>query len=167
MTPEALRQLQAPFKQKYGDDPTSALLTLRATGNLEIDRVACRLRDAPQPFVSGLHPAAGGDGTFVCAAEMMLESLVGCAGVTLSAVATAMSLPVQGGTITAEGDIDFRGTLGVDRSTPIGFIAIRLLFDLDTTATPAQIEKLISLTERYCVVAQTLKTPPTFTARPV
>lgn len=165
MTPDALRQLQAPFKQQYTDDPASARMTLRAEGRLEIARVACRLEAMPQPCLSGLHPAAGGDGSFVCAAEMLLQSLVGCAGVTLSAVATAIDLPVAGGTIIAEGDLDFRGTLGVDRSTPVGFTSIRLLFDLESNATPLQIEKLISLTERYCVVAQTLKHPPSFEAK--
>ena len=158
-----LRAVQAPFKERYRNDPASALKTLIAEGQLGVGSQTCRL-ELPCGMVSaGLHPAAGGDGSGACSAEILLQSLVACAGVTLTAVATAMELPVQGGTITAEGDLDFRGTLGVSKEVPAGFTAIRLRFQLQSTATPEQLATLIKLTERYCVIFQTLRTPPTMT----
>lgn len=160
MTPNELREKQAPFKTKYRDDPASALVTLRAAGELHVESVSCRLQFGVPPQDAGLHPLAGGDGTQACSAEMLLHALIGCAGVTLGAVATAMEIPVRGGTITAEGDVDFRGTLGVSREVPIGFQAIRLTFALDTDAPPEKLAKLVELTERYCVVYQTLKHSP-------
>ena len=160
MTPTELRAKQAPFKTQYKDDPASALVTLRAVGELQVESVSCRLQFGVSPQNAGLHPLAGGDGTQACSAEMLLHALVGCAGVTFGAVATAMEIPVRGGTITAEGDVDFRGTLGVSRDVPIGFQAIRMKFDIDTDAPPEKLAKLIELTERYCVVYQTLKNSP-------
>ena len=158
-----LRAVQAPFKERYRNEPASALKTLIAEGQLGVGSQTCRL-ELPCGMVSaGLHPAAGGDGSGACSAEILLQSLVACAGVTLTAVATAMELPVQGGTITAEGDLDFRGTLGVSKEVPAGFTAIRLRFQLQSTATPEQLATLIKLTERYCVIFQTLRTPPTMT----
>lgn len=154
-----LREKQAPFKSKYKNDPSSALLTLRAVGTLGED-VTCRLSFGAPPEVAGLHPDAGGDGKSSCSAEMLLHALVGCAGVTLGAVATAMEISVKRGTITAEGDVDFRGTLGVSRDVPTGFQQIRLRFDIESDAPRDKIQKLIELTERYCVVYQTLKAPP-------
>ncbi|MEK6257283.1 MAG: OsmC family protein [Planctomycetota bacterium] len=160
MSPNELRAKQAPFKTQYKDDPASALVTLRAVGELRVESVSCRLQFGVPPQNAGLHPLAGGDGTQACSAEMLLHALVGCAGVTFGAVATAMEIPVRGGTITAEGDVDFRGTLGVSRDVPVGFQAIRMKFDLDTDAPPEKLAKLIELTERYCVVYQTLKNSP-------
>ena len=160
MTPNELRAKQAPFKNQYKDDPASALVTMRAVATLQVESVSCRLTFGVAPDNAGLHPLAGGDGTQACSAEMLLQALVGCAGVTFGAVATAMEIPVCGGTITAEGDVDFRGTLGVARDVPIGFQAIRLKFHIDTDAPPEKLAKLIELTERYCVVYQTLKNSP-------
>ncbi len=159
MTAQQLRALQAPLKERYRAEPASAVVTLSASGRLG-DDIACALETPHGPIVAGLHPATGGTGDLACSADMLLESLVACAGVTLRAVATAMAIPVQGGTITAEGDLDFRGTLGVSRDAPVGFTAIRLRIDLDTTATPEQRQKLVQLTERYCVIYQTLAHPP-------
>ena len=159
MNSTELREMQAPFKSRYKDDPSSAMLTLRAVGEIG-DDVTCRLKFQVPPQVAGLHPSAGGDGTTACSAEMLLHALVGCAGVTLGAVATAMEIPIRGGTIIAEGDVDFRGTLGVSRDVPVGFQEIRLKFDLNTEAPAEKIAKLIELTERYCVVYQTLKNSP-------
>ena len=164
MTPTELRAKQAPFKNQYKDDPASALVTLRAVGQLQVESVSCRLQFSVAPENAGLHPLAGGTGTEACSAEMLLHALVGCAGVTLGAVATAMEIPVRGGTITAEGDVDFRGTLGVSREVPIGFQAIRMKFDIDADAPPEKLAKLIELTERYCVVYQTLKNAPKLTS---
>ena len=158
-----LRAAQAPFKERYRTDPTSALQTLSAEGKLGVSSQTCLLRMAGKEIAAGLHPSTGGDGLSACSAEILLQSLVSCAGVTLTAVATAMELPVQGGTITAEGDLDFRGTLGVSKDAPVGFTAIRLKFDLQTTATAEQLATLIKLTERYCVIYQTLKSPPAIT----
>ena len=151
MQPAELREKQAPFKNQFKADPASALLTLRAVGQITPD-VTCRLLFSVPPENAGLHPQAGGDG------------LAGCAGVTLGAVATAMEIPLRGGSITAEGDVDFRGTLGVSREVPIGFQEIRLVFDLDTDAPDEKRQKLIELTERYCVVYQTLKNSPRLTS---
>ena len=161
MTPEALKSLQAPLKQKYRDEPGQAVHTMVAEGKLGLENVTCKLQTPQGPIEAGLHPAAGGPGHYACSGDMLLQALVGCAGVTLSAVATAMQLPVRGGTIRAEGDLDFRGTLGVSKEVPIGFTAIRLTFDLDTDAKPEQLEQLLNLTKRYCVIYQTLISPPT------
>lgn len=157
MTDQQLRSLQAPLKDRYRTDPAAAQATIVVRGTLDLPRLACRIETGRGPVTeAGLHPLAGGDGSFACSADMLLESLVGCAGVTLSAVATAMNIPIAAGTLTAEGDLDFRGTLGVARDAPIGFTAIRLRIDLQTAADDAQLEKLARLTERYCVVAQSL-----------
>jgi uncharacterized OsmC-like protein len=154
-----LRALQAPVKKHYQDDPAAARLTLRATGSLG-EAVTCRVSTGKALVVAGLHPATGGDGLAACSGDMLLEALVACAGVTLRAVATALDIPVRGGIIIAEGDLDFRGTLGVNKDTPVGFQAIRLSFNLDTDATPEQREALLKLTKRYCVVYQTLEKSP-------
>jgi uncharacterized OsmC-like protein len=160
MTAEELRERQTPLKDRYRGEPASAAATLKAHGQLDLPRLVCRVASDHGTLVdAGLHPMAAGDGTAACAGSMLLEALVGCAGVTLSAVATAMGLPVKGGAITAEGDMDFRGTLGVSRDVPVGFTAIRLHVVLDTTADETQLKKLGELTERYCVVAQSLKGP--------
>lgn len=164
MKADELRALQAPLKAKYRDNPSSALGTMRATGTLTGDGVICNVKTFTGPVEAGLHPATGGDGRAACSGDMLLEALVGCAGVTLRAVATAMDVPLRGGTITAEGDLDFRGTLGIDKETPVGFKAIRLRFDLDTDATAEQVAKLVQLTERYCVVYQTFAKPPSLSS---
>ena len=161
MNAEQLRAMQAPFKARYKDDPAAAKLTLRATGKLGDEKLTCKVETGRAMVEAGLHPATGGDGLSACSGDMLLEALVGCAGVTLRAVATALEIPVRGGAITAEGDLDFRGTLGVSKEAPIGISAIRLHFALDTDATPEQLATLLKLTERYCVVLQTLKTPAT------
>lgn len=160
MNVSELRAKQAPFKNQYRDNPASALVTLKAIGRLDVDSVTCKLDLHPNPSIAGLHPLTGGDGTGACSAEMLLHALVGCAGVTLGAVATAMEIAIRSGSITAEGDVDFRGTLGISRDVPIGFQEIRLRFDLDSDAPPEKLAKLIELTERYCVVYQTLKNSP-------
>ena len=160
MLSSELKALQAPFKEKYKADPESARQTLRAVGELSISGLTCRLETGHGIVTAGLHPATGGDGSGACSAEILLESLVACAGVTLSAVATAMEIPIDGGTISAEGDLDFKGTLGVDRNSPVGITAIRLKFDLRSSGTSEQLATLMKLTERYCVIFQTLKSPP-------
>jgi uncharacterized OsmC-like protein len=160
MNAEQLRALQAPLKQTYRDDPRVAMITLRASGRLGDDAVSCKLETGKALVDAGLHPATGGDGSFACSGDMLLESLVACAGVTLRAVATSLAISVRGGTVSAEGDLDFRGTLGVAKDAPVGFGSIRLRFDLDTDAPPEQVAKLVQLTERYCVIYQTLKNPP-------
>ena len=159
MTPEELRELQAPLKARYREDPQSALITLTAAGELDGSGVACRVRTASALAEAGLHPATGGDGTQLCSGDMLLEALVACAGVTLRAVATALGVEATG-TVRAEGDIDFRGTLGVARDAPVGFREIRLTFDLDTTASADEVATLLKLTERYCVVLQTIRSAP-------
>jgi uncharacterized OsmC-like protein len=160
MNADELRNLQAPFKQRYREDPGAAVITLRANGRLGDETVSCKVETGKALVDAGLHPATGGDGSFACSGDMLLEALVACAGVTLRAVATALSIPLRGGTVAAEGDLDFRGTLGVAKDAPVGFRAIRLRFDLDSDATPEQLAKLVDLTERYCVVYQTLRQPP-------
>jgi uncharacterized OsmC-like protein len=155
----ALKDIQAPLKECYRSDPTSAVVTLKADGELDGSGVACRVRTATALAEAGLHPATGGDGTQLCSGDMLLEALVACAGVTLRAVATALGLEVAG-TVHAEGDLDFRGTLGVAKDAPVGFRDIRLSFDLDTTADAEQVATLMKLTERYCVVLQTLVSSP-------
>ena len=160
MNAEELRAIQAPLKSKYKEDATSAHLTLRSEGKIQPDGLSCNVNTHIGPLTAGLHPATGGDGRLACSAEMLLEALVSCAGVTIAVVATATGTPLNGGRVTAEGDLDFRGTLGINKEVPVGFKAIRLTFALETTATAEQLDTLIRLTERYCVVYQTLKTPP-------
>jgi uncharacterized OsmC-like protein len=159
MDAAALKKIQAPLKAQYKDDPGAALITLTADGELDGSGIACRVRTASTLAEAGLHPATGGDGTQLCSGDMLLEALVACAGVTMRAVATALGLEVAG-TVRAEGDLDFRGTLGVDKEAPVGFRDIRLTFDLDTDADADQIASLTKLTERYCVVLQTLVSSP-------
>ena len=156
MDSSQLRSLQAPLKEQYLENPDSAKLTLRAGGSLGEDGITCRVDTGRQLAEAGLHPATGGDGPALCSGDMLLESLVACAGVTLRAVATALEIPVRGGRVTAEGDLDFRGTLAVDRDAPIGIQSIRMHFQLDTDADDEQLATLVKLTERYCVVLQTL-----------
>lgn len=159
----ALVAAQQPLKERYREDPDAALLTLSATGRLGEESVTCAVDTGRQLAEAGLHPATGGDGSQLCSGDMLLEALVACAGVTLRAVATSLELPVTGGTLTAEGDLDFRGTLGVDRDAPVGFADIRLTVDLDGDLDDDQVATLLSLTERYCVVLQTLRSAPTTT----
>jgi len=160
MTAEELRAAQAPFKDRYRSDASSALATLTARGTLDVAQLQCRVETlATNPVIAGVHPRAGGDGRGLCAGDMLLQALVACAGVTLTAVATAMNLGVTGGELTAEGDMDFRGTLGVARDAPVGFTTIRLNAVVQSQADDAQLQKLAELTERYCVVAQSLKPP--------
>lgn len=160
MKAEELRQIQAPFKALYREVPEKAIITLRAKGALGEDSVTCKVETGKALVEAGLHPASGGDGIALCSGDMLLEALVACAGVTLKAVATALELPLRGGTVSAEGDLDFRGTLGVDKAAPVGFREIRLGFELDSDASPEQLDKLMQLTERYCVVFQTLNRRP-------
>ena len=159
MNADELRSLQAPLKAQYREHPQTALVTLRAEGRIG-ENVTCKIESGKAPVEVGLHPATGGDGESACSADMLLEALVGCAGLTLSAVATALNISLRGGKIRAEGDLDFRGTLGVSKDVLVGFTEIRLNFDLDTDATEEQLATLIRLTERYCVVYQTLSAPP-------
>lgn len=159
MTADELRSLQAPLKAQYRERPETALVTLRAEGRVG-ENMTCKIGTGKARVEAGLHPATGGDGHSACSADMLLEALVGCAGVTLSAVATALGIPLRNATIRAEGDLDFRGTLGVSKDMPVGFKQIRLQFDLDTDASEEQRANLIRLTERYCVVYQTLNQPP-------
>jgi uncharacterized OsmC-like protein len=160
MDANALRALQAPLKERYKQDPAAAVVTLKAHGAIDDARVACKVETGRALAIAGLHPATGGAGTELCSGDMLLEALVACAGVTLKAVATALEIPLRAGTVSAEGDIDFRGTLGVDRGAPVGFRAIRVAIDLDTDAPQEKIDKLLQLTERYCVVFQTLAGQP-------
>jgi uncharacterized OsmC-like protein len=158
MTADELRSLQAPLKAQYRDRPETALVTLHAEGRVG-ENITCKVETGKARLEAGLHPATGGDGQSACSADMLLEALVGCAGVTLSAVATALNISLRAAKIRAEGDLDFRGTLGVSKDTPVGFKQIRLHFDLDTDASEEQLATLIRLTERYCVVYQTLSQP--------
>jgi uncharacterized OsmC-like protein len=158
-----LRAVQEPLKDAYRKDPREALVTLRAHGQLDEQAVACSVTTGRQLAVAGLHPATGGDGSLLCSGDMLLQALVACAGVTLRAVATSLGIPLAGGTVTAEGDLDFRGTLAVSKEAPVGFSSVRLAFDLDTAATAEQVQTLIRLTERYCVIYQTLAHPPRLT----
>lgn len=155
MNAEELRNLQSPLKDKYRDQPESATITLRAEGKIG-EGISCKVETGKAIVEAGLHPATGGDGMLACSGDMLLEALVACAGVTLRAVSTAVNIEINGGTVRAEGDLDFRGTLGVSKEASVGFKAIRLLFHLDTKATAEQIQTLAKLTERYCVVYQTL-----------
>ncbi len=156
----ALRAMQAPLKARYLDDPDAAVITLSASGSISLDGVTCSVQTSKSLIEAGLHPATGGDGMAACSGDMLLEALVACAGVTLNAVASALGVELRNGTVTAEGDLDFRGTLGVNREAPVGFKAIRLGFHLDTDADIETLDKLIKLTERYCVVYQTLTSTP-------
>jgi uncharacterized OsmC-like protein len=158
MNAEELRSLQAPLKAQYRERPETALITLQAEGRVG-KSITCKIKTGKARVEAGLHPATGGDGLSACSADMLLEALVGCAGVTLSAVAAALGIPLRSATIRAEGDLDFRGTLGVSKDVPVGFKEIRLHFDLDTDATEEQLATLLRLTERYCVVYQTLSQP--------
>lgn len=159
MKAEELRTLQAPLKQQYNESPEAALVTLKAQGRIG-EGITCRVETGRALVEAGLHPATGGSGLAACSGDMLLEALVACAGVTLSAVATALGIELRDGTIRAEGDLDFRGTLGVSKEAPVGFRNIRLHFDLDTGASEEQLATLIRLTERYCVVYQTLRQNP-------
>jgi uncharacterized OsmC-like protein len=159
MDSETLRARQAPIKQQYREQPALALVTLRASGKVT-DGITCSVDTGRALVAAGLHPATGGDGLSVCSGDMLLEALVACAGVTLNAVATALAIPIDGASVRAEGDLDFRGTLGVDREAPVGFRAIRLFFDLPAALPEDKKASLLKLTERYCVVFQTLRTPP-------
>ncbi|HZZ00771.1 MAG TPA: OsmC family protein [Candidatus Baltobacteraceae bacterium] len=163
MQAETLRALQAPLKERYKSDPGSAVVTLHAHGRIG-EGVSCRVQTAKALVDAGLHPATGGDGTWVCSGDMLLEALVACAGVTLAAVATALGIALRGGNVRAEGDLDFRGTLGVAKDAPVGFSRISLHFDIDTDAPQEQVDALLRLTERYCVVYQTLCKPPQMSA---
>jgi len=158
MTADELRLLQAPLKARYRERPETALVTLRAEGRIG-ENITCKIETGKARVEAGLHPATGADGKSACSADMLLEALVGCAGVTLCAVATALNIPLRDATIRAEGDLDFRGTLGVSKDVPVGFKEVRLNFDLDTDAGEDQLATLLRLTERYCVVYQTLSHP--------
>jgi uncharacterized OsmC-like protein len=160
MEAEDLRALQAPLKQQYRDDPGRAVVTLKASGRLDGAGVSCRVETGRAIVEAGLHPATGGTGLQACSGDMLLEALAACAGVTLRAVASALEIPVRDGTVHAEGDLDFRGTLGVSKEVPVGFQRIRLRFELDTDASSDQLDTLLKLTERYCVVLQTLRSSP-------
>jgi uncharacterized OsmC-like protein len=165
MDAEELRQLQAPLKARYKEDARTALVTLRAVGRVVQSTVTCALESGKPGVPVGLHPAAGGDGLAACSGDMLLEALVGCAGVTLAAVATAMGIELKTAIVSAEGDLDFRGTLGVSRDAPVGFTHIRLLFEIETEAPTEKVHKLVELTERYCVVFKTLAQPPAIEVR--
>ena len=160
MNSDELRAVQAPLKARYREHPEDAAVTLRARAKLDDTAVACKVETGQALVTAGLHPATGGDGLAACSGDMLLEALAACAGVTLRAVATALDIPIQGGTVNVEGDLDFRGTLGVTKDQPVGFREIRVRFDLETQAPAEQVSKLLSLTERYCVVYQTLRQPP-------
>jgi uncharacterized OsmC-like protein len=163
MKSDQLRARQAPLKERYRAEPHSALITLRAEGKIGGPGISCRIETGRALVEAGLHPATGGSGLEACSGDMLLEALAACAGVTLSAVATSLEIGIEGGTIVAEGDLDFRGTLGVAKDVPVGFREIRLRFELVTHATTEQLDTLLRLTERYCVVLQTLRTPPALT----
>jgi uncharacterized OsmC-like protein len=164
MDRSALQALQAPLKDQYREEPDAATYTLRADGRLGDENVSCSVETGRALVDAGLHTATGGDGMLACSGDMLLQALVACAGVTLRAVSTSLDIPVRGGTVHAEGDLDFRGTLGVSKEAPVGFSAVRLRFDLDTDATDEQLATLLKLTERYCVVYQTLAHPPALAA---
>jgi uncharacterized OsmC-like protein len=156
-----LRAMQAPIKDRYKSDPGAALITLKAKGSLDDQNIACKVETGRALAVAGLHPATGGSGMELCSGDMLLEALVACAGVTLKAVSTALAIPLKSGTVSVEGDLDFRGTLGIDKEAPVGFRQIRLRFDVETDAPQDKLDQLLKLTERYCVVYQTIaKGPP-------
>ena len=160
MDADQLRAMQAPIKQRYKDDPDAAVITLRAKGTLDDANIACKLETGRALATAGLHPATGGSGLELCSGDMLLEALVACAGVTLKAVATALDIPLKSATVAAEGELDVRGTLGVAKDAPVGFRQIRLRFDVDSDAPQDKLDQLSKLTERYCVVYQTIKSGP-------
>lgn len=160
---DALKAMQAPLKDKYRETPDAAVITLKAEGELGAEALACSVETGKAIVEAGLHPATGGDGSQACSGDMLLQALVACAGVTLTAVATALGIDLRGGRVRAEGDLDFRGTLGVSKDAPVGFRDIRLMFDLDTDADADKMASLFKLTERYCVVYQTLLSSPPVT----
>ena len=161
MDADELRAMQAPIKERYKSDAGAALITLKAKGTLDDQNIACKVETGRALAVAGLHPATGGSGLELCSGDMLLEALVACAGVTLKAVSTALAIPLKSGTVSAEGDLDFRGTLGIDKEAPVGFRQIRLRFDVATDAPQEKLDQLLKLTERYCVVYQTIaKGPP-------
>jgi uncharacterized OsmC-like protein len=161
MDANELRAMQAPIKERYKSDAGAALITLKARGTLDDSNIACKVETGRALAIAGLHPATGGSGLELCSGDMLLEALVACAGVTLKAVSTALAIPLKSGAVSAEGDLDFRGTLGVDKEAPVGFRQIRLRFDVDTDAPQDKLDQLLKLTERYCVVYQTIaKGPP-------
>jgi uncharacterized OsmC-like protein len=155
-----LRAMQAPIKEKYKTDAKAAFITLKAKGTLDDQNIACKVETGRALAVAGLHPATGGSGMELCSGDMLLEALVACAGVTLKAVSTALGITLKKGVVSAEGDLDFRGTLGVDKEAPVGFAQIRLTFDVDTDEPQEKLDQLLKLTERYCVVYQTIKSGP-------
>jgi uncharacterized OsmC-like protein len=155
-----LRAMQAPIKARYKDDPKAGLITLKAKGSLDEANIACKVETGRALAVAGLHPATGGSGLELCSGDMLLEALVACAGVTLKAVSTALEIPLRTATVSAEGDLDFRGTLGVAKDAPVGFAQIRLRFDVSADASQEKLDQLLKLTERYCVVYQTIKSGP-------
>jgi uncharacterized OsmC-like protein len=165
MNADEMRLIQAPLKDRYRADPKAGLVTLRARGALDSAAIACKVETGRALAVAGLHPSTGGTGAELCSGDMLLEALVACAGVTLKAVATSMGIALRSGEVTAEGDLDFRGTLGVDKQAPVGFKDIRLKFALETDAPQAELDTLLKLTERYCVVLQTLKHSPGIEAK--
>jgi uncharacterized OsmC-like protein len=160
MNADELRALQAPLKTRYRDTPDAAIITLKAAGELDSDKIVCKVDTGRALVEAGLHPATGGNGLAACSGDMLLEALVACAGVTLKAVATALAIPLRSGKVSAEGDLDFRGTLGVAKDAPVGFREIRLSFAVDTDASEEQLATLLKLTERYCVVFQTINAKP-------
>ena len=160
MESNALRALQAPLKDRYKSDPKSATITLKAKGTLDDAQIACKVETGRALATAGLHPATGGSGLELCSGDMLLEALVACAGVTLKAVSTALDIPLRSGVVSAEGDLDFRGTLGVAKDAPVGFAQIRLRFNVDTDAPQDKLDQLLKLTERYCVVYQTIRSGP-------
>ncbi|MCT7373628.1 OsmC family protein [Chelativorans salis] len=160
MDASTLRALQAPIKERYKSDPQAARITLRASGTLDEQNVACKVETGRALAVAGLHPATGGTGLELCSGDMLLEALVACAGVTIKAVATALEIPLHSAAVSAEGDLDFRGTLGVAKDAPVGFAQIRLSFDVETDAPQEKLDQLLKLTERYCVVYQTIRSGP-------
>jgi uncharacterized OsmC-like protein len=160
MDANELRAMQAPIKDRYKSEPKAAFITLKAKGTLDDSHIACKVETGRALAVAGLHPATGGSGLELCSGDMLLEALVACAGVTVKAVATALDIPLRSGKVSAEGDLDFRGTLGVAKDAPVGFAQIRLRFDLDTNAPQDKLDQLLKLTERYCVVYQTIKSGP-------
>ena len=155
-----LRATQAPIKERYKSDPGAAMITLKAKGSIDNDGIACKVETGRALAVAGLHPGTGGSGLELCSGDMLLEALVACAGVTLKSVATAVEIPLKTGNVIAEGDLDFRGTLGIDKDAPVGFAEIRLRFDVDTDAPQEKLDLLLKLTERYCVVYQTIQNGP-------
>ena len=160
MDATTLRAMQAPIKERYKGDPQAAFITLKARGTLDDASIACKVETGRALAMAGLHPATGGSGLELCSGDMLLEALVACAGVTLKAVATALDIPLKSGVVSAEGDLDFRGTLGVAKDAPVGFAQIRLRFDVDSDAPQEKLDQLLKLTERYCVVYQTIKNGP-------